>query len=341
MNEINEKFNFGNSINNIINQNDKVYVFLNKIFKSLDLNNLLYRPIILGDRELINIKKNKHFVTTFKGKRYLLWCFKLNFVNCCLYIDKFDHYSFEPIFIIAHHRFDDNLFKGNGTIFDGEVYESTFSIIDILYYAGNSCLEWSFLKRYAKIRELYRKYYMMDKDLESVNIIIKDFYERKNIINLLNNLNETCEGLFFIPDNQKFRKIFYSFNTGDETYLNSIFNQNKLTNDMTNDMTNDIDIDIDEDCCKKIDTKLHCQIKKTNIPDIYMLFLMMDNELKNIGPACIPDIHTSYFIRELFNKKRTKKNIIVICNYHEKFNKWQPYEKSKKDIPDDYKILVQ
>ena len=62
--------------------------------------------------------------------------------------------------------------------------------------------------------------------------------------------------------------------------------------------------------------------------DIYNLYTMNQEQktynLQNI--ACIPNIETSNFVRNIFKNKNFNIKLKVNCKYIKKFNKWKPIE---------------
>merc|ERR1712100_501236 len=81
------------------------------------------------------------------------------------------------------------------------------------------------------------------------------------------------------------------------------------------------------------------EIMKTDIVDVYKLFLQSNNCKEEIGIAHIPTMECSHMCQNIFEKKN---NIVIMkCVFNKKFRKWTPIEKTLLSKPDKYEYVCQ
>jgi hypothetical protein len=76
------------------------------------------------------------------------------------------------------------------------------------------------------------------------------------------------------------------------------------------------------------DTLIDFQVKKTDLPDVYELYLYnSQNILFNYDIALVPTLESSIYLYKLFENNTI---LNLKCKYHPKFNKWQPIDTTNK-----------
>ena len=299
-------------IDNVTDNNMKKYILDNLFTKSnLKYNNNYAK--LYNDNFSRNLN-NPHLVCLKTiGSPYYLFCTQINNVNYCFLIDKKikDGYKFPKIFLV-HYRFDPKIF--NGTLFEVELLRDNSNkwqllIGDIYVYCGEKLTTKQITERMNLINEIILNEYKDDSFCNICPIKIKRYFNISEIKYIteefINSLDYRVRGLYFIPLKCSYAKILYLFNDSEykkTNYKNKNKNKNKNT--------------------------LNFKIIKTIKSDVYELYL--NNETKSSlikhSYASIPNIKTSKWLKELFDKKE---NIIVECKLNKRFNKWTPIKEGE------------
>jgi hypothetical protein len=281
-----------------------------------------YKP--LSDEEIKFLKKYKHMVT-----------FNLNLPTTFIVITQHPK-SKTPVVVfvkkdntyyISRHRFDDKLYMNGGSIFEGELIESSerfFLIHDVVKYLGKKTEGHSLTYRLSQINSLIKHKYTPDKLIEPYQLIAKPYVEYQNMNSLWevtrNNdpivklYKDKIVGITFRPNvtpNNKNNKSVsrarnftlhltkphchkisdpeYSFVTPKDNKTNTSDNASKHTGDEKH--TNN----------EQIDTDVFIVIPDRNLnkPDVYYLY--NPNTYKYKGIATVPSLDESLRLQELFN----------------------------------------
>ena len=296
---------------------------------NLDNNNINF---ILSNH-LMNLRSN--------GNRYYLYFTLYNNIETMYFIDKKIHPGYQrPRIIFGRGLFDKKLFKN--TLLDGEMVKCkdnswTFLINDIICYEGIYLNKKMLPERLKYIYNLLEYQYTPDETIDVCNYKVKCYFNMykqsiENIMELSNNLNYTCRGIYIYPYDIKYKPKLYNF---DES---SVINVVRKTKDITEFKTMDIekvaDIanaaiaaktpnpPIDINILNNEEKILY--IVKTNEPDIYDVY---DNEdvlnKPKIGIALVQTLSDSKLLRNSFRDKNAITNIKFVCEFVEKFKKWR------------------
>ena len=77
-------------------------------------------------------------------------------------------------------------------------------------------------------------------------------------------------------------------------------------------------------------------IKKTDKPDVYLIYCIKNNDLVKYGVACVPTLKCSKFIRSAFINSSKDADVKVNCKYNSRFKKWQPLNVATVFFPDSF-----
>ena len=288
-------------IDNVTNNDMKKYILDNLYTKSGIKYTSKYAK--LYNENYSKNLNNPHLVCLKSiGSPYLLYCTQINDVNYCFLIDKKikDGYKFPKIFVV-HYRFESEIF--NGTLFETELLRDNCNkwhllLGDIYILKGEKMDTKQITERMNIINNIILNDYIDDTFCNICPIKIKRYFNINQIKYITNEFIDTLDyrirGFYFVPLKCSYSKILYIFN--DEEYKKNNY-KNKTT--------------------------INFKIIKTIKPDIYELYL--NNETKSSiikhSYASIPNIKTSKWLKELFEKKE---DIMVECKLNKNFNKWVP-----------------
>jgi hypothetical protein len=307
---------------------------------NLDNNNVNF---ILSNH-LMNLRSN--------GNRYYLYFTLYNNIETMYFIDKKIHPGYQrPRIIFGRGLFDKKLFKN--TLLDGEMVKCkdnswTFLINDIICYEGIYLNKKMLPERLKYIYNLLEYQYTADGTIDVCNYKVKCYFNMykqsiENIMELSNNLNYTCRGIYIYPYDIKYKPKLYNF---DES---SVINVVRKTKDITEFKTMDVEKVADNAAAAAVATTAVATavaaavapnhpidinvlnneekilyIVKTNEPDIYDVY---DNEdvlnKPKIGIALVQTLSDSKLLRNSFRDKNAITNIKFVCVFVEKFKKWR------------------
>jgi len=316
----------------ILDQMSSLYniKILQRHHHNLDNNNVNF---ILSNH-LMNLRSN--------GNRYYLYFTLYNNIETMYFIDKKIHPGYQrPRIIFGRGLFDKKLFKN--TLLDGEMVKCkdnswTFLINDIICYEGMYLNRKMLPDRLKILYNMLETQYTPDKTMDVCNYKVKSYFKMykesiENIMELSNNLNYTCRGIYIYPYDIKYKPKLYNFN--ESSVINVVRKTKDITEFKTKDSVTDIVPDIiqDTDTDTIQDTKelnaLNNEEKilfivKTNEPDIYNVYDNEDVHNKPaIGIALVQTLSDSKLLREAFRDKNAITNIKFVCVFVEKFKKWR------------------
>lgn len=306
---------------------------------------------VLNKNHFKKLNDNPHLVSLkTNGNPYLLFLTKYNFINQSIFIDKkIQSGYFLPRMIISYLEFDESLYEN--TLLDGEMVKDKdnkwrFIINDIYIYKNQSLQNINIFKRLNYINEIFTNFCNSFDSICSFQL--KKYFKYTELKYMIEEyketLNYTCRGIYFKPLYFKFKNILYNFDDSLICQVNKVKYQSKNEFILNNNTTN-IDNTIKTNNKKlnvnnsnyinkseenksnqnKSDTKMY-YIEMTDMPDIYNLYTMNEEQkldnLQNV--ACIPNIETSNFVRNIFKNKNFNIKLKVNCEYIKKFNKWKP-----------------
>jgi hypothetical protein len=321
-----------------IKSNDHKDIILDQL-KSLYNIKILQRHHHNLDNNNVNFILSNHLMNLrSNGNRYYLYFTLYNNIETMYFIDKKIHPGYQrPRIIFGRGLFDKKLFKN--TLLDGEMVKCkdnswTFLINDIICYEGIYLNKKMLPERLKYIYNLLEYQYTPDETIDVCNYKVKCYFNMykqsiENIMELSNNLNYTCRGIYIYPYDIKYKPKLYNF---DES---SVINVVRKTKDITEFKTMDIEKVADIAIAAKtpnppIDNNVLnneekiLYIVKTNEPDIYDVY---DNEdvlnKPKIGIALVQTLSDSKLLRNSFRDKNAITNIKFVCEFVEKFKKWR------------------
>lgn len=255
--------------------------------------------------------KNPHiFCLKSYGAPYLLYLTKINSINYVLLIDKKINNGHEyPKMFVVQYRFNDDLF--NGTLFECELLRDNSNmwqllLADIYYYKGKMMKDVTITDRINHINSILEEEYIDNTFCDTCPLFIKryfDIVDKESVISeFIPELNYKIRGIYFVPININYSNILYMFKE------------------------NELKINI-----KTVNKKhvLNFKITTTMKPEVYELHLNDHDTLTKVGYAYIKDIESSRYVKDLLDQEG---DIIVECEYNERFKKWQPIKQTTQRI---------
>jgi hypothetical protein len=316
---------------------------------------------------LIFLKVNDQFLSFIIDKKYLTYN-----------LEKID-YSKIKIIPIKHHLdetiYDGTIIDGV-LLFDDRDGMKKFVINDLYYFRGQNLTENRMAHKIVNISAYFQSVEPNNTNiLNDTVFIVNKLYNMDEIDNLINKYipklpySKAVSGVAFYPEFSAM-KLIYLFSNSNEidkppqqnykqnqqqnyahtpqnhiqhthvqhTHAHTQQNYAHTQQDMKSNEYEIIENDKSDDTNLDIDT-LTFKIKKTNINDVYHLYLgelLPENRFKynKIGLACIPTIECSHFCRDSFVNSNGM-DLLMDCKYDDKKNVWTPIRLAKgKRRPD-------
>lgn len=228
--------------------------------------------------------------------------------------------------------------NGSGTIFDGVfVNPKMFVITDIYVLNGNNLDNLTIeekMKNSNNISKLNHNNQNIRFNFNYVDKLENMFYVLKKISS-----EKNMKGLIFLPKKSGTKLIYIcSFNYNDIVVLEHEFNEiNIASSNITQNTTLKPLKKYTYQTLVSHPIFVTFKMNKTNMPDVYKLYLLDDNELKFIDIAYIPTIELSKYLLSHF-KDNTSHN--VDCKFDKEKNKWQPFQINNVSvIPNNFKQI--
>ena len=309
---------------NVVNSEAKEYI-LNNLKTKYDISISDRSAIMMNDNIIRNLERNQHLISIkSSGTNYFLYMTNINNINYCFYIDRKikQGYSY-PRIISIKYRFSDIIF--NDTLFEGELVRDIFGkwqflICDLLCYKGEKHKS-NIGIRFNNLYHLLSNNYQKDLEIEICPLSVKRlfYYSEFDYIfkEFIPNLPYDSRGLYF-----------YTLNTKHSNYLHLFSNIKKSTIKKSN---TEIEPKLDLSKNKNDTIPIVFGVKITEQPDIYDLYCLKDNVKCKYGIAHVSNLRSSKKLRKLFTNNDNE-IINMLCEYSEKFKKWEPKETSTKKI---------
>jgi hypothetical protein len=298
------------------------------------------------ERSMNNLNNNLHMLCVrTNGNPYFLYLVKINFTNYCILIDKkVQQGYFYPRMILVRLHFDNDLFEKE-TIFDGEMVKNkdsswSYLINDVIVHEGRYLNNMNLAKRLHLCLDMLEKRFVAS-SLDVFNVLVKGYFKYDEIEYMVKeyipNRPYTCRGLYFKPLYLKFRETLVNF---DDSLVQKVerikfkdVKQFLLKGDTSIPSTN-IQVQPNEINTSKSTSppssvssfNMDIQpirkffVKKTSDPDVYELY---DSD-KYFGIACIPNMKTSKYMKQIFQDKNIVTKVELDLEYSERFGKYIP-----------------
>ncbi len=335
----------GKFVQNLLSDEQKEY-FLNRLYNNYQIKISDKDYIILRDKFLINLEKNKHYLSTVtNGNRYFLYLtvFENRYVS--LFIDRKIKEGYKhPRILLVDYKFDDSLYE-HETLFSGELvrkYDNSwiFLLSNLLVYQQQK-LNMNIIGKLTLIEKILLENYTEQTQKQPCDLKIKAVFNLSQYQwvkeNVIPNLDYSCKAICFYPDKPNFNSFIYLFNKNSNSSKNKM---TKSTSEISNVSSEASSVESIDDIKKIIEEKIeenfnninyNFRLRNTDCPDIYQLYTKYQEKDILYGYAHIPSIKCSQYIQEEL-LKNDYKDIIINCKYSSNFKKWEPQIEACQDV---------
>lgn len=292
------------------------------------------------EKNMNHLNNNLHLLCVrTNGNPYFLYLVKINFTNYCILIDKkVQQGYFYPRMILVRLHFDNSLFEKE-TIFDGEMVKNqngswTYLMNDVIVHDGRHLGNMNVAKRIHLCFDILEKSFV-ESSVDVFNICVKAYFKYDELEYMINEYVPsrpyTCRGIYFKPLYLKFKETLVNF---DDSLVQKV--ERKKFKDVkqflrkedtlqpspslpspTKSLPSSVSsssLNMDVEPIRKF------MVKKTSDPDVYELY---DNE-KYFGIACIPNMKTSKYMKNIFQDKNIVTKVELELEYSPRFEKYIP-----------------
>lgn len=325
-----KKIILGSSEGYLLYEQDIKQKVIDYLYNSLDLAK--YRYLMLDNiLKLKFLKENTHYVSpNYKGINYFLIFTIIQNKQFCLLIDRKklsyhkNQLDMKTIFIVKIFiNTNDNIFTG--TIFNGKLIQKDnkyhFLIQDCFYLMGKNIIDMELSQKMSYLNDIIKTNFSSKNICDNFSFKLNKLYNYNELPELINNVIPTCciqnNGLLFFPKISGIT-ILYIDKKIEKMNIESknLENVNQASYDFISNFTNFLE---SRTYPYEVNGKTKILlIKKTNIPDVYILFEV--NDESKIGIAHIPNLKISLYCANNVGDTMIKIN----CIYNNKFNKWIP-----------------
>ncbi len=335
-------------------------LIIDYIYSNVNISKFKYK-LLENYNDLSSFQDSNKFYASanFSGSNCLLVFCKIKGKNYSFLVDrktlsfnaeqiKYESVNITPINI----KLDNSIYQG--TIIDGifikhdKKREKFFVITDMYMFRGVSTEKDKINMKLSNI-ETYLDYNM--KSCQNLILTINKLYEIDSIDKLVNeDIKKTHDfhvrGLSFYPEISG-TKLIYVFNDDkDKKFLNKnssdkepqkeiILAPTKSTSQLSETKKMKIKYIVKENC-KKEDINFVLELRKTEIADVYKLFVVEEvmkeektiYKTKKMGIAYIPTKECSQLCKDVFNKTVNNRALFK-CKFDSNKNKWIPLEEAR------------
>lgn len=333
---------------NKLTYNDKKDI-INYIYSKINISKYKYKLLEYNyDLEEFNPKEKYYVSANFSGFNNLLVFCKIRNNKYSVLVDRKSlSFNYEQIKIetvkmdIINIHIDDYSIY-NGTIIDG-IYikhdkrnENFFVITDLFEFKGEICENDKINNKLTRI-ETYLKYNIKN-NKSKLTFSINKLYELEQIDKLIhedifNTHDFHVRGISFFPEVSN-TKLIYVFNPKKDILNKTISNGLKNLKNNSDELVREANYESNKKIIKKFIVKNNLPNKnvefnilllKTNIVDVYKLYINNINKLKKIGIAYIPTKECSIMVKTAFSNTN-KDKLIFKCKLNLNKNKWTPIQ---------------
>ena len=260
-------------------------------------------------RYMLNIPKSYIYTTVYNGVKL---CFHIvNNQDITLYSVK--------------HRFSEDLFNGDmlleGTLIDD--MSPIFLVDDIIIYDGCT-VELLLDEKLKLLNEIIDTKYRPDPVMDPCTVILADHIEANYFCSFMETYLHTLSyaqyvnGIVLVPLTQCQTNLICNVLPPIEQIVLHNIKHNIVV--------------------EKPKLYTFCfNVAKTDIPDVYQLYIGDGTKLNYYEQACVPDKETSLRLRNIF---KTKNFSTMTCYYNNVLQHWIPHAISSNKTPDDIKNLI-
>ena len=344
----------GKVVQNLTNDDQKGY-FLDKLYNNYQTKISDKDYIILKEKYLSNLHKNKHYLSTVSnGNRYFLYLtiYQGRYLN--LFIDRKVKEGYKyPRMLLVDFNFDDSFYQQE-TLFSGELIKKDdnswlFLLSNLLVYQEQT-INLNIIGKMNIIYRILSKNYQNSEKQPCV-LKVKKIFKIQEISEVLQkfipNLGYTCKALSFYPDNNSFSNFIYLFDRNKSYQEKNTMTKSisKLSNTSSEISSIDNIDELKRTIEEKIETtdeeiEYNFKLRNTDCPDIYQLFTKYQKKVILYGYAHIPSIKCSKYIQKKLSSNDYK-DIIINCRYSNNFKKWEPkLERCQRNEEDILETLI-
>lgn len=313
----------GKNALNVVEKDDKI-VICDRIMKDkYDVSNKYKFASLINDKSVKFLSLNPHLITIkSNGSNYFLLMTSINNTNCCFFIDRKTKNGYTyPRIVSVKYRFGDEIF--NDTLVEGEVIRDEndnwmFLINDLLVYKGKK-VTGNIVTKYNRLYDMLENDYTPDNEMDICPIRVKRIFKysdyTKLITQFIPSLNYKIRGMYFVSLNEKHSNHLYLYSTNQQEQSAMAPIKKSTEKKQSGGIAKGNYV---------------FNIKQTNTPDIYDLYVNGDDGLIKHSIAYVGKISTSKKLKKYFSEAGDKM-VNVECKYNEKFKKWEPVERTESE----------
>jgi len=315
---------------------------LNKLTKyyKLEIDRAYSKYFKFCEASDINTLKKERYLAyyNFSAPLTLLFLTTYNGINFCFYIKKQAGSRVNEVDIIStKHRFSDVLYQ-NDTLFEGKLVKGVqgwnFLINDLVIHEKHT-YNVDFVQKLQTINDILLNKFIADPVLDVAHINLQDFVDYAYLSSFIGSYksqqsySNQITGIIFRSNSVSCNKnIIFPFNTEiKELNLPEIGKNKPIVEKINPDKIRDSHRNI---CFK---------LKKTNLPDVYELYLTDGVNDVFYDHAGVSSLETSRLIKSLFPAEKYH-YIFVNCKWDPNFLKWEPYRRSTRKNADSVYLFT-
>ena len=311
----------GKNALNVVEKDDKIVICDRIIKDRYEVTSKYKFASLINDKSVKFLSLNPHLITIkSNGSNYFLLMTSINNTNCCFFIDRKlkNGYTY-PRVVSVKYRFNDDIFKD--TLLEGEIIRDDndnwmFLVNDLLVFKGKR-VHGNIVSKYNKVYDMLENMYTPDSEMDICPIRVKRVFKysdyTKLITQFIPSLNYKIRGMYFNSLNEKHSNHLYLYTTNQQ--------EKSVTAPVKKNIQKK-----EESGSKIAKGNYVFNIKETNTPDIYDLYVNGDDGLIKHSIAYVGKISTSKRLKKYFSEAG-EEMVNVECKYNEKFSKWEPLER--------------
>jgi hypothetical protein len=315
----------GKNALNVVEKDDKIIICDNIMKDKYDITSKYKFASIINDKSIKFLSLNPHLITIkSNGSNYFLLMTSINNTNCCFFIDRKTKNGYTyPRIVSVKYRFDDDIFKD--TLLEGEIIRDEndnwmFLVNDLLLFKGKKVVG-NIVNKYNRVYDILENMYTPDNEMDVCPIRVKKIFKYSEYVKLITqfipSIKYKIRGMYFVSLNEKHSNHLYLYSTNQQEQGSTAPIKNKPK---------------DKSSAGGGISKGNYifNIKETDTPDIYELYVNGDDGLVKHSIAYVGKISTSKRLKKYFQEAGDEM-VNIECKYNDKFKKWEPLERIDTD----------
>jgi DNA-binding XRE family transcriptional regulator len=338
---------------------------INELYRTIDVSRYRYK-MLEYEEELPLLTQKKYLVApNFAGKRVLVVFFKImgRFMSYMIEKDTLK-YNYDKINIedvrLSRLMIRVKPESFNGTVFDAMFIhdknnkEDVLLINDAYIINGKDLTNMKVMHKESYIKVFWNSM-IVDDSTDNIKIMFNTYYDIEEINNVYHSiipshrLNYLVRGFAFLPEVSGEKMIFLFDNAEDKVKIDKKIKHE--LNTIKNRYEKEINKDEDEEHKYKVDEDIELagvfQMRKTETPDIYHLYLPKVVREKDGSKKAIMTYFDVAFVNGMNGSKFCKslfvdvEKVLVHCKFNTHHNKWEPIKNmdGKVKYPDKYNSI--